>query len=521
MSRLTASNITVVCDEIQVSEYDVVVSIVSGTLGLLGLVYCFFGYRCFKGVMFLSGLIFGSATVFLLCREERLFQQEISMEMATGIAAGIGILCGLITLLILYAGLFLQGFFLGTLLAIAGMIALQSFYHPSTAWIPVSIIFGTGVACSVLTLKFQRNCVLFSTAVLGSALITVCIDYFMEQFLLLRYIWEALMAAPSINVCWYTWVILSVWPALCMAGTLLQWKVTSSGYDHTKETFGQTCQKQQTEWIVHTLRRSHNQRRPNQRSGATSRSARSVPPSPPRTRRQDEAVHEEANFDPNVGGTQQPNQGYDTLPPSYFECTELGIGEPVTSSHTVVHTDQGAYVSRPPAGPGRSQTNIQRDLLQGVSSGSGYVVENNPDPRGGYVGNVQLRNAQRQENRRAGRDEPNHQDINNFSNQVTHSSSRQGSNHGNGSEAQAQSSNRNCSENRSGRRFRPFQSSRSHRSNSGTESDTQSLLSQQPKPPGNREAVSAHAERLRAAENKRNSRQSLGTGGFSGGANLS
>ncbi|CAK8681922.1 unnamed protein product [Clavelina lepadiformis] len=215
MSRLTASNITVVCDEIQVSEYDVVVSIVSGTLGLLGLVYCFFGYRCFKGVMFLSGLIFGSATVFLLCREERLFQQEISMEMATGIAAGIGILCGLITLLILYAGLFLQGFFLGTLLAIAGMIALQSFYHPSTAWIPVSIIFGTGVVCSVLTLKFQRNCVLFSTAVLGSALITVCIDYFMEQFLLLRYIWEALMAAPSINVCWYTWVILSVWPALC------------------------------------------------------------------------------------------------------------------------------------------------------------------------------------------------------------------------------------------------------------------------------------------------------------------
>ena len=43
MSRLTASNITVVCDEIQVSEYDVVISIVSGTLGLLGLVYCFFG----------------------------------------------------------------------------------------------------------------------------------------------------------------------------------------------------------------------------------------------------------------------------------------------------------------------------------------------------------------------------------------------------------------------------------------------------------------------------------------------
>jgi len=34
--------------------------------------------------MFLSGLIFGGTTVFLICREERIFQQQFSVEIAAG-----------------------------------------------------------------------------------------------------------------------------------------------------------------------------------------------------------------------------------------------------------------------------------------------------------------------------------------------------------------------------------------------------------------------------------------------------
>ena len=43
------------------------------------------GYRLFKAVMFLSGLIFGSTAVYLICREERIFQQEAaSVQLAAG-----------------------------------------------------------------------------------------------------------------------------------------------------------------------------------------------------------------------------------------------------------------------------------------------------------------------------------------------------------------------------------------------------------------------------------------------------
>jgi len=68
---------------------------------------------------------------------------------------------------------------------LTGILALQSFYHPSTPWIPAGILFGTGIVCSLLTLKFQRQMVIISTAVFGSILITACVDYFLEDFLLM------------------------------------------------------------------------------------------------------------------------------------------------------------------------------------------------------------------------------------------------------------------------------------------------------------------------------------------------
>ena len=61
-------------------------------------------------------------------------------------------------------------------------------YHPSTAWIPVGILFGTGIIFSLLTLKYQKQLIIVSTAVFGSVLITASVDYFLEDFLLMRFV---------------------------------------------------------------------------------------------------------------------------------------------------------------------------------------------------------------------------------------------------------------------------------------------------------------------------------------------
>ena len=43
-----------------------------------------------------------------------------------------------------------------------------------------------------------------------------------------------LQVAPKRPVCWFTWVILGVWPVLALLGVLIQWKVTAEGYSHTE-----------------------------------------------------------------------------------------------------------------------------------------------------------------------------------------------------------------------------------------------------------------------------------------------
>ncbi|XP_009873946.1 PREDICTED: transmembrane protein 198, partial [Apaloderma vittatum] len=118
----------------------------------------FTGYRCFKAVMFLTGLMFGSIIIFMLCYKERVLDTQLSVEASVGIGLGIGVLCGLVTML----------------------------------------------------------------------------DYFIELFLLVQYIYERIKVAPARPVCWYSWVILGIWPVLTTLGVLVQWKVTAEGYSHTE-----------------------------------------------------------------------------------------------------------------------------------------------------------------------------------------------------------------------------------------------------------------------------------------------
>lgn len=251
-------------------RYQVVPSVVCAMCCLFGIIYCFFGesdqprglrgrrgegqgavragagqppahcsgistgYRCFKAVMFLTGLMFGSIIIFMLCYKERVLDTQLSVEASVGIGLGIGVLCGLVTMLVRSVGLFMVGLLLGLLLAVATLVVMEQFYHPPTVWIPIALLLGVGMLFAVLTLQWQRFFTTLSTAVFGSAIMTVTIDYFIELFLLVQYIYERIKVAPARPVCWYSWVILGVWPLLTTLGVLVQWKVTGEGYSHTE-----------------------------------------------------------------------------------------------------------------------------------------------------------------------------------------------------------------------------------------------------------------------------------------------
>ncbi|XP_005991812.1 transmembrane protein 198-B isoform X2 [Latimeria chalumnae] len=222
------------CEKEIERKYEIVPSVVCAMCCLFGVIYCFFGYRCFKAVMFLTGLMFGSIIIFMLCYKERVLDTQLSVEASVGIGLGIGILCGLVTMLVRSVGLFMVGLLLGLLLAVATLIVMEQFYHPHTVWIPIGLLLGVGMLFAVLTLQWQKFFTVLSTAVFGSAIMTVTVDYFIELFLLVQYVYERMKVAPPQSVCWYSWVILSVWPILTVLGVLVQWKVTAEGYSHTE-----------------------------------------------------------------------------------------------------------------------------------------------------------------------------------------------------------------------------------------------------------------------------------------------
>ncbi|XP_063068136.1 transmembrane protein 198-B-like [Engraulis encrasicolus] len=292
-------------------RYEVVPSVVCSMCCLFGIIYCFFGYRCFKAVMFLTGLMFGSVIIFMLCYKERVLDTQLSVEASVGIGLGIGTLCGLVTMLVRSVGLFMVGLLLGLLAGVGTLVGMEelSGSPPRTVWVPLGVLLGLGMLFAVLTLQWQRFFVTLSTAFFGAAVIAVAVDYFVEVFALVRYVLERVKAHPRARpVCWVTWVVLGVWPALALLGVLIQWRVTAEGYSHTKVVIS----RQQRRVQLMRIRQKEERRE----SGSRSKKKKKQPPHPHHTH-PPKAMHPE----PAYRRKPQPIRRYDgdVLSPSYIQ----------------------------------------------------------------------------------------------------------------------------------------------------------------------------------------------------------
>uniref|UniRef100_A0A803XNZ1 Transmembrane protein 198 n=1 Tax=Meleagris gallopavo TaxID=9103 RepID=A0A803XNZ1_MELGA len=179
-------------------------------------------HRCFKAIMFTSGLLLGSSTIFLLCYKERVLETRLSLEVSAGIALAIGSLCGLVTALLRSVGLFSTGLLLGLLLATAVLAAAAPLVPPLSPWVLVGVLLGPALLCALLALRWPKALTTLATAVLGAAVVVACVDYFVEVFALVLHVSERLRMAAVGQLCWYSWVVLGVWPALSLLGVLLQ-----------------------------------------------------------------------------------------------------------------------------------------------------------------------------------------------------------------------------------------------------------------------------------------------------------
>ncbi|XP_063373213.1 transmembrane protein 198 [Cydia amplana] len=243
-------------------NYDPIISVICAMYIVFGIVYTLFGYRCFKASMFLTGFTFGSTIVYLICLQDHLMPPYGNVC----VALCAGLLFGLITMLIQYVGLFMTGFHTGLLLALAGLAIYDHFLdnRPTTYWLCVVALLGSGIFFAVINLYWKRVVTIFGTAVYGGAVIATALDYFLERMMMLKWLWERAKLEPVVAPpCRLSWLALAAWPAAALLGLFAQAALTASGIYHEQSIGAQKrrLKAQQTRPVTREQRAEMKQRK--------------------------------------------------------------------------------------------------------------------------------------------------------------------------------------------------------------------------------------------------------------------
>jgi len=216
------------------NTYNVVTATICMLYLFFGIFCTFFGYRCFKATMFLTGFVFGSLVVYLICLEE----EVLPMWANTSIAISAGILFGLITLLVQYVGLFMLGFHGGLILGLIILCSIELVRpesSPESPWVSIGVLLISGLVMALCNLYFQRVLTIYNSALYGAAVITTALDYFIEHSVMLLWVWDRVRVRESKPICWFSWALVAVWPFAFVLGICLQAWLTKDGIYHEEQ----------------------------------------------------------------------------------------------------------------------------------------------------------------------------------------------------------------------------------------------------------------------------------------------
>ncbi|XP_029012647.1 transmembrane protein 198-like [Betta splendens] len=213
-------------------KYEVLPCAVCSICLSFGLIYCFFGYRCFKVIMFFSGFTSGAAAVLLLYHREPVLDARLGAEAKAGLGLGVAVLCGLAAMLATAVGLLLSGLQLGGLLSGAALLVLGHFRVLGPAWVPVGAALAAGAVAAVLALQWQKLFGVVYTSVFGATAVTLCSDYLVGAFVLPDRVYDVLCEVVPRPLCWFNWAVAGIFPLLSVMGVLVQWRLTAKGASH-------------------------------------------------------------------------------------------------------------------------------------------------------------------------------------------------------------------------------------------------------------------------------------------------
>ena len=180
--------------------------------------------------MFLMGFLYASIMTYVISRDH----SELTTWGLVGVALAVGVFCGLLTMFVTHCGLFLCGVSVGLDIALTALVITSFFYDINSHWITLGILVGLSLIFAIPALKWQKLFTVLATATVGGALFTAGADYFIEEYVLMRLMWESMSARIEQEVCLHSWFVLGIWPVLFILGCLVQFLRTGKDVYHRK-----------------------------------------------------------------------------------------------------------------------------------------------------------------------------------------------------------------------------------------------------------------------------------------------
>jgi hypothetical protein len=209
---------------------------------LVGLIWCFAGYRVLRISLFFGGFI-----LFYFVTYEGLHAiPKVAAALADwilmAIAAGVGILGGILVIFVFKAGIFLMGFILGSVAAVIvvsftplNTIINENIQGASTFWVFIACVVGLGIVVGILAIIFVKFIVVIVTACNGSFVIMAAVDRLTGWNLLHVLTGVFNRTVPLVAMDWknyQTYVIFGGLILLAVAGIVIQFRFTARGHRH-------------------------------------------------------------------------------------------------------------------------------------------------------------------------------------------------------------------------------------------------------------------------------------------------
>jgi len=197
---------------------DLVLSVVAGVFIISGIVLLTVGYKKRRIAFFLVGAIGTGCLTYLVSLSESKFSSII--HVLVSVAAGL--FFSLFSTTVLYIGYFVTSLFAGLALGFAAMLLYTTFQLFHSVAVPCVVIAAVSLIQVFITLWWRRVLLITSTSVLGASMLAGGLDYFIERLFILKYMEAKIFYSKIAPLCWYSFVVLAIWPALFIAGMLVQ-----------------------------------------------------------------------------------------------------------------------------------------------------------------------------------------------------------------------------------------------------------------------------------------------------------